>query len=59
MPTNLTVGLLLALAVVAPASGRKSPWFRLLEWFVLYFIVGGIARGVEHKALGEIYQQEW
>lgn len=74
MTTNLAVGLLLMLAVVAanlpwisdrlffvvqPASGIKSPWFRLLEWLVLYFIVGGIAYGVEHKAFGGIHQQDW
>jgi len=74
MTTDLAVGLLLAIAVIAanlpwisdrlffviePASGKKSPWFRILEWLVLYFIVGGIAYGVEHKAHGETHPQEW
>ena len=74
MTTQLAVWLLLALAIIAanlpwfsdrlffmmqPPAGRKSVGFRLLEWLLLYFVVGGIALGIEHKATGETYAQEW
>ena len=66
--------LLLGLAIVAanlpwlsdrlmfvrqPASGSKSVWFRLLEWLLLYFLVGGIALGLEHKTTGNTFSQDW
>ena len=45
--------------VVRPASGRKRAWLRWLEWLVLYFVVGGLALGLEQKVHGEIYGQDW
>ena len=54
MSANTAVWVVLALAILAanlpwlsnriffvlePKSGTKSPWFRLLEWLVLYFLV--------------------
>jgi len=37
----------------------KSPWWRLLEWLVLYFIVGGLAVGIEIKTTGGSHAQGW
>ena len=42
-----------------PAAGQKRVWWRWLEWLVLYFIIGGVALGLEHKVTGQIYPQEW
>lgn len=39
---------------------RKSPWLRLLEWFILYFVVGGLAVALERQATGgAIHAQDW
>ncbi|UOG93848.1 MAG: DUF2818 family protein [Candidatus Thiothrix sulfatifontis] len=38
---------------------HKSAWLRLLEWFVLYFIVGGLALLLEQRAMGTIHPQDW
>ena len=74
MTTQFAVWLLLGLAVIAanlpwlsdrlffilqPAAGHKGTWFRLLEWLLLYFLVGGIAVGLEQKSAGNTYNQEW
>ncbi|OQX05616.1 MAG: hypothetical protein BWK73_33210 [Thiothrix lacustris] len=37
----------------------KSMWWRLLEWFVLYFVIGGIALLLEQRAMGSIHPQDW
>ena len=37
----------------APPGGVKRAWMRLLEWVVLYFVVGLLALGLEHKVSGE------
>lgn len=42
-----------------PASGHKPVGSRLLEWLLMYFVAGGIALGVEHKATGGNYAQDW
>lgn len=39
--------------------GEKSPWLRLLEWLVLYFIAGAIGFGLEQRLTGEIYAKGW
>ena len=41
----------------APAPGKSLP-VRLLELVVLYFLVGGIALLLEHRA-GQIAPQKW
>ncbi len=43
----------------APGSGRKKAWMRLLEWLVLYFLVGLGAFGLEKKYNGVIHHQAW
>jgi hypothetical protein len=47
------------LFVRQPASGQKSPWMRLLEWLLLYFLLGGIALGIEQKITGGTHAQDW
>ncbi len=74
MTTQLAVWILLALSVVAanlpwlsdrlffirtPVTGIKSNGFRLLEWLLLYFLMGGIALGIEQKSTGNIFSQDW
>lgn len=74
MSLNLAVSVLLLVAVLAanlpwlsermlfvfpPPGGEKSAWLRLLEWLVLYFLVGGIALGLEQKSFGERHAQDW
>ena len=74
MTTQLAVWLLLGLSIVAanlpwlsnrlffiytPAAGLKSNGSRLLEWLMLYFLMGGIALGIEQKATGNIFLQGW
>ncbi len=45
--------------IMEPGSGTKSPWWRLLEWLLLYFLVGGITLGLEQKIAGERHSQDW
>jgi len=74
MSSQLSVWLLLGLSVVAanlpwlgdrlffvltPASGNKGNGFRLLEWLLLYFLMGGIAFGFEQKSTGNTFTQDW
>lgn len=44
--------------VVAPKGGKRI-WMRLLEWLVLYAVVGLVAVGMERKFYGEIHSQNW
>jgi hypothetical protein len=46
--------------LLRPAGeGGKGAWWRWLEWLLLYFLVGGLALGLENKLNGEIYPQGW
>ena len=47
------------LFVFKPRSGEKTAWQRLFEWLLLYFLVGGLAFGLEHKAMGQLHAQGW
>lgn len=38
---------------------NKTPWMRLLEWLLLYFIIGVIALGLEKKMTGQLHTQDW
>lgn len=42
-----------------PPQGLKRSWMRLLEWLVLYLLVGLAAIGLEQKATGDRYPQDW
>jgi len=43
----------------ATGESGKHPALRWLEWLLLYFIVGGIALGIESKATGGLHAQNW
>jgi len=45
--------------ILQPAADNKRIWFRLLEWLLLYFLMGGIAMGLEQKSAGNTYNQGW
>lgn len=45
--------------VFEPADGHKRIWMRLLEWLILYGVVGLVAFGVESRVRGDIHAQEW
>lgn len=47
------------LLVRRPGETGKGAWWRWLEWLLLYFVVGGLALGLENKLNGEIYPQGW
>ena len=47
------------LLIAKPADGHKRAWWRWLEWLMLYFIVGAMALGMEHKVTGQFYPQDW
>jgi len=73
MTSSAAIWILLALAIIAAnlpwLSERilfiwtprrtKSPWIRLAEWLALYFLIGGIAVGLEQKTMGDIHTQDW
>ncbi|MDY6980251.1 MAG: DUF2818 family protein [Pseudomonadota bacterium] len=42
-----------------PPGNSKRAWMRLLEWLVLYLLVGLTAVGLEQKATGDRYAQDW
>ncbi len=46
------------LLVLSSPNGKRI-WWRWLEWLILYFVVGGIAFGMERKLNGEIFPQGW
>ncbi len=69
---SVTVWILIGSAVVAAnlpwlsdrilfviAIPSKPFWVRLLEWLLLYFVVGLLALGLETKIMGEVYTQDW
>jgi hypothetical protein len=45
--------------VFKPKSGKKGASIRLLEWLLLYFVVGLIALGLEQKFIGARHDQDW
>ena len=47
------------LLVLEPKEGGKRAAWRWLEWLLLFFIIGGVAMGMEQKLNGEIYPQDW
>ncbi|MEW6354076.1 MAG: DUF2818 family protein [Pseudomonadota bacterium] len=73
MSTTAAVWILLGIAFIAAnlpwlservffvftPKKTKSAWLRLLEWLVLYFIVGLIALGLEQKLNGAFHAQDW
>jgi hypothetical protein len=47
------------LFLLPPPGGEKKEWMRLLEWFLMYWIVGGLAVGLEYRMTGDVYSQDW
>lgn len=45
--------------LISVKSGKKSIWTSLLEWLILYFLVGLVALGIEKKFTSDIYSQGW
>ncbi len=45
--------------VFKPRGGTKRFWMRLVEWLVLYVLVGVFAAGLEMKITGDIHPQDW
>jgi len=37
----------------------KSGWLRLLEWLVLYLLLGVIGLGLEYRINGDVHPQDW
>ena len=38
---------------------KKSAWIRLLEWLILYFVIGGIGYLLEQRLMGSAHPQDW
>lgn len=45
--------------VISVKSDKKSVWLSFLEWFILYFLIGLVALGIEKKFTSDIYSQDW
>lgn len=45
--------------LIEPRKGSKGPGLRLVEWLVLYLLVGGLGIGLEQKVMGNIHAQGW
>ena len=45
--------------VIKLKSGTKSVWMSLLEWFIMYLLIGMVALGIEKKFTSDIYSQGW
>ena len=45
--------------LIAVKSAKKTAWLCLLEWIILYLLIGTIALGIEKKFTSEIYPQDW
>lgn len=74
MTTGIAIVLMLLIALISanlpwsteriafvwmPRSGKKSEWVRLLEWLVLFGLVGLIGAGLEYRTQGELMTQGW
>lgn len=44
--------------ILQPREGKRA-WMRLLEWLLLYFVVGGLGLGLERQSTGGIHAQDW
>jgi len=45
--------------VIAVKSDKKPVWLTILEWFILYLMIGMVALGIEKKFTSDIYSQGW
>lgn len=47
------------LIFITPKQGSKRIWMELLEWLLMYVLVGLIALGLEKKQMGQLHEQDW
>ncbi len=47
------------LFVLRPPARGKREWVRLLEWALMYVVIGALAVGLEYRATGGVYPQGW
>ncbi|MCP1674743.1 membrane protease YdiL (CAAX protease family) [Natronocella acetinitrilica] len=47
------------LFILRPPPQGKREWIRLLEWFVMFCVVGVIAVGLEYRSTGQVESQDW
>ena len=45
--------------LIALKSEKKSAWLCLVEWFILYLLIGLVALGIEKKFISDIHPQDW
>jgi len=45
--------------LILSSQDGKSGWLRLLEWVVLYLLLGAIGFGLEYRINGDIHPQDW
>lgn len=45
--------------IQVPKSGVKPVWARLVEWWLLYLVVGAIGLGLERQMTGGVHEQAW
>ena len=55
---NLPFALRRRFAIGPEKAGFSGFWWRLLELVLMYFVVGGLALGLESRQ-GDIYPQGW
>ncbi|AUB78069.1 DUF2818 family protein [Spiribacter aquaticus] len=74
MATQTAIIALLVVAIIAanlpwmservafvgtPPARGKSEWIRLVEWLLLFCLVGLIAAGLEYRTQGQLQAQGW
>ncbi len=45
--------------VGSPPQGGKPEWIRLVEWLLLFGLVGLVGAGLEYRTQGELQVQGW
>ena len=45
--------------VIELKTGSKSVWMAILEWFIMYLLIGMVALGIEKKFTSDVYSQGW
>lgn len=45
--------------LISVKTGKKSAWLCLLEWFILYLLIGMVALGLEKKFTSDLHSQDW
>lgn len=45
--------------LISVKSAKKPVWLSLVEWFILYLLIGMVALGIEKKFTSDIHPQDW